>query len=50
VRGGFVVAPEKSLDLGNSCSWTESIDVFSKFEDLVLRDVGTDRQEGQKSC
>lgn len=34
----FVAAPRKSLNLGNSCSYTESIDVFSQLEDLVFID------------
>lgn len=33
-----MAAPRKSLNLGNSCSYTESIDVFSQLEDLVFID------------
>jgi len=35
-----------SLNLGNSCSCTESIDAFGPFRDLVLRDIftGLDRR------
>ena len=51
-RWGFVVTPEKSPHLGNSCSCTESIDVFSQFGDLVLIDVQrgmrTDKQTGRQ--
>jgi hypothetical protein len=36
---GFIVALNKSSDLGNSRSCTESIDVFSQFGDPVLRDI-----------